>query len=174
MTEQWKDIKDFVGLYKISNLGKVLSIKRNIVLHPELSSNGYLRVGLHKGGKVQNKSIHRLVAEAFIPNPENKPQVNHIDGNKQNNTTSNIEWATSSENIIHRFHTLGQKGVNFGKFGQLNHTSKRVAQIKNDKIIAEYGSVREAGRITGILPSTIHRCISGKYKHAGNYQWKYV
>lgn len=174
MIEQWREIKDFEKLYKISSFGNVFSIKKHKNIKPETSNNGYLRIGLHKAGKVYMKSIHRLVAETFIPNPENKPQINHKNGNKIDNCIENLEWVTPSENVSHRFSVLGHKSVNYRKFGSKNHSSKKVAQIEKDNIIAEYGSVREASRLTGILPSTIHRCIIGKYTHAGNYQWKYI
>ena len=99
--EQWKDIAGFEGFYQVSNTGKVRNVKRNRTLSPALNSRGYQRVLLCKNGDKLNKFIHRLVAEAFIPNPENKPEVNHKDSNKTNNNFYNLEWVTHRENIEH-------------------------------------------------------------------------
>jgi hypothetical protein len=96
MEEIWKDIAGYEGHYMVSNTGKVYSYKRKKVLSP--STQGYHQVCLCKNGKVRSFHIHRLVAEAFIPNPENKPEVNHIDHNTDNNYADNLEWVTKFEN----------------------------------------------------------------------------
>lgn len=115
MTEEWKPIK---GLhYEVSSLGNV----RNSESYKSISQldknrEGYIRVNLFSNGKKKRYFIHRLVAEAFIPNPENKPQVNHKDGNKQNNELSNLEWVTNSENQLHSYYILKNKtGFAHGK-----------------------------------------------------------
>jgi len=99
--ENWKDIKGYEGLYQISDLGRVKSLRRNAILRAGKSNTGYRIVALCKRGKAITKSVHRLVAEYFVDNPYNKPQVNHIDGDKVNNIYANIEWVTASENHIH-------------------------------------------------------------------------
>ncbi len=115
--ELWKDVKGYEGLYKVSNLGRVRSIERYVrsdrnpktglrLIKPKIlkawdNGNGYMVVTISVNKKRKNKYVHRLVAEAFIPNPENKPQVNHIDNNRSNNIISNLEWCTASENSIH-------------------------------------------------------------------------
>ena len=98
MVEIWKDIKGYEGRYKISNTGKVYSCKSQKILSQH-NWDKYYFVQLWKNNKPERKKIHRLVAEAFIPNPENKPEVNHIDQNPQNNNVNNLEWVTRNENI---------------------------------------------------------------------------
>ena len=114
MQEVWKDIKGYEGLYQVSNLGRARSldryvrngtsnknIKRGKILKPCATRDGYLQLNLIKNKKKKVSTVHRLVAKAFIVNFENKPCVNHIDGNKQNNNVENLEWVTYSENTIH-------------------------------------------------------------------------
>lgn len=99
MNEIWKDIKGYEGLYQVSSWGNVKGKKG--ILKPYITEKGYLKVGLFKDGKNHKKRVNRLVAEAFIPNPLNLPQVNHKDGNKKNNSVSNLEYCTNSENRNH-------------------------------------------------------------------------
>lgn len=96
---EWRPIKGYEEEYAISEDGRVWSFRRKIVLRPEEVYNGYLRVALCVDKEIKHFRIHRLVADAFIPNPENKTQVNHIDGNRKNNRVYNLEWATPKENI---------------------------------------------------------------------------
>lgn len=111
MNEIWKDIKGYEGLYQISNFGRVKSLKRminkrrceEIIKKPSLGGKGYYRLPLCKNGINKYYFIHRLVADAFIPNPENKPTVDHIDRNKINNYVNNLRWATYKEQIDNRF-----------------------------------------------------------------------
>lgn len=182
--EIWKGVNNEPG-YEVSNLGRVKSLplkyrtidgriceKKERVLKGNPNSQGYCRVWLNK----KTYKVHRLVAESFIPNPDNKPQVNHIDGNKQNNCVSNLEWATASENNLHAFRVLHRKPVGNILSGKDNANSIKVAQIKEGIIINVYNSVREAERITGIGHSAISRCANKqkKYKTAGGFKWSYV
>ena len=100
MVEIWKPIENYED-YSISNFGNVYSSKRTRILKPTNTTKGYIQVHLSKNGKVKNAPIHRLVAKAFIENVDNKPQVNHIDGNKKNNNVTNLEWCTNLENQRH-------------------------------------------------------------------------
>jgi len=108
--EEWKDIEDFEGYYQVSNHGRIKSlvgwngkqyIKREKILKPSTTSTGYLKVDVKKNKKRKSMRLHRLIALAFIPNTDNKPQINHLDGNPLNNKISNLEWSTQRENVIH-------------------------------------------------------------------------
>ncbi len=125
--EIWKDIEEFKGYYQVSNLGRVKSIERKFFngkgmqTQPEkikdiqTQPNGYRYANLHKDGKNHTRRIHRLVAQAFIPNTESKPDVNHIDGDKANNVINNLEWATKKENIRHMIKS-GYGANQYGKY----------------------------------------------------------
>lgn len=100
--EIWRDIQGYDGLYQVSSWGRVRSWY-SCILHPEVTKKGYLRVDLYDAdGNRKHKKVHRLVANAFIPNSDGKPQVNHKDGNKKNNSVTNLEWVTDAENKDHR------------------------------------------------------------------------
>lgn len=111
MKEIWKDIPGYEGLYQVSNMGRVKSLNFNRSGLPRIlktkNRQGYPRVILWKSGKRHEVCVHRLVAQAFIPNPENKPFVNHKDGNRRNNHVDNLEWCTAQENAIHSVTVLG-------------------------------------------------------------------
>ena len=121
MKEIWKDIKDFEGLYQISNLGRIKSLldnkgkKREIIRKPRKAKNGYLYLNLWNNGKYKTVKIHRLVAEYFIDNVNELPVVNHIDGNKLNNSANNLEWCTYKQNTIHAYKNGLLKSTNFFK-----------------------------------------------------------
>lgn len=108
--EQYKDIKGYEGKYQITSWGRVFDVDKQRFRTLETHNKGYLRVDLFdKNGKRKHHKVHRLVAEAFIPNPDNKPQVNHIDGNNQNNSITNLEWVTDAENKEHQREMLKRK-----------------------------------------------------------------
>jgi predicted XRE-type DNA-binding protein len=114
--EIWKDVIGYEGLYQVSNLGRVKSLRKNLIMKLCSANHGYLNVGLNKNLK-KSFYIHRLVAQAFIPNPENKPQVNHKDGNRLNNKVENLEWNTNYENMRHGYDTglIDNKKENNGR-----------------------------------------------------------
>lgn len=173
-------IKDFDDYY-ISELGDIFSrnynktgrIKKLKPIKDKNNKNGYYVITLCKENKHYNKRIHRLVAEAFIPNPENKLEVNHKNGIKTDNRVENLEWATRKENEIHAYKILGNKSGMKGKFGKQHPNSKIVQQIKNNIIINEYYGTLEAERNTNIKHQSIWRCCVNKRKTAGGYVWKY-
>ena len=167
MKEIWKDVKDYVGYYQVSNLGRIKSLPRNgtinteKILKPNIIKNGYCQVCLQKDGKRKYEKVHRLVAETFIPNTNNLPQVNHKDGNKQNNNANNLEWCSVSYNQLHNCYVL-------------KHNIKQVKQYSLDNVLLKiWDSVRLASRKTNIKCSNIVACIQGKQKTCGGYIWKY-
>lgn len=194
MQEVWKDVKGYEGLYKISNLGNIKSCnkswigynyqsKSNILikmkgkkLRPSCSKCGYKQIILSKNNFSKLKLIHRLVAEAFIPNPENKPCVNHKDGNKTNNCVSNLEWCTYKENSIHAFKTGLSTSYLKGKYGKDHNLSKSVKQYDlNGNLIKIWDCISDASRKLHIDNGRITKCCQHKkYCYtAGGYKWEY-
>ncbi|MBQ4031321.1 MAG: HNH endonuclease [Bacilli bacterium] len=176
MKEVWKDIEGYEGLYKVSNLGNVKSMKyfhheKEGILIGGIKKYGYRQVILVKKGKVKYMNVHRLVAQTFIPNPLNKPQINHIDGNKLNNCVNNLEWCTPSENQIHAYRT----GLKKPLCSEKNKYSKKVNQYDvENKLIKTYNAVREAARENGLNPRDISKCCQNKRKQVGGYKWEYA
>lgn len=170
--EEWRDIKGYEGLYKISNTGKVFSCISNRLMKPVFSGSGYKQVGLSKDMKVTGKMVHRLVAEAFIPNPENKRTVNHIDGNKLNNDVSNLEWNTYSENLKHAY----KHGLNYWCKGK-GKPFRKVCMIDEytGEILKTYDSIGEAYKDHNLFSQTaiIDVCV-GKNSTSGGYVWRYA
>ena len=149
MQESWKEIEGYSGLYQVSDMGRVRSLRKELKSSP--NNIGYLDIKLSLNGEKKHHRVHRLVAAAFIPNPENKPTVNHKDGNKQNNIVANIEWVTRSENNLHAYRVLGRKATcpMKGKFGD-DHNSSIPFHIRfPDGKIVRYASSLEFARITG-------------------------
>lgn len=191
MEEIWKDIKDYEGVYQVSNMGNVRSLDRqshetlNIKAHNLTgrlmkacdNSKGYKFLRFCKNGRSYTKYVHRLVAETFIPNPDNKPQVNHKDMIKSNNNVDNLEWMTSSENIIHGLKNGHKRTRLIKKYGAKNHRSKAVGKFDLEHNLLEvYGGTLEAERETGICHVGIIQCCNNeKYrKTAGGFIWEYV
>lgn len=140
MNEIWRDIEGFEGYYQISNIARVKSLRKGLIMKPVYEGCGYLQVQFPFPKKKHHK-VHRLVAKAFLPNPDNKPFVNHKDGNKSNNLPENLEWVTASENINHAYRTKIRIGVHTGRGGKLHHRSKPVISV-NQTSIVEHESIR--------------------------------
>lgn len=169
MVEEYKNIPGYEGIYQISNYGNVKSLGNNKsrkekLLKLQSKTNGYLFVTLYKNGKHNSYLVHRLVAQVFIPNPGNKPQVNHINGIKTDNNVKNLEWNTNTENVQHSHNTgLCENGI--------KAKSKPVLCTTTGEI---FESINEASRQTGVSPSNIMRCCQGKRKTAKCLEWQYV
>ena len=174
--EIWKDIKGYEGSYQVSNLGSVKSLNRfdsaghklkGKILKACINFDGYHQVILCNG-RIKTFTSHRLIASAFIPNPENKPEVNHKKGIKLDNRASELEWCTRSENMQHAY-DIGLKYKE--KKCCIN---KAILQYdKNEIFIAEYISQLEAKRKTGISNKNISLACNGYKKTAGGFIWKF-
>lgn len=170
MREVFEDLKGYEESYQISNQGRIFTKRRldgnRIIygreLHPIITSDGYLKVDLTKNSETKKFYVHRLVAMQFIKNPDNLPQVNHIDGNKFNNTVSNLEWCTQTANLIHaKEHLLMQHGA-----------ARPSAKLTEEQVIEIYKlkgvlSAKEIGEHYGVSKNTINVILRGK-------KWSYL
>lgn len=165
--EIWKTY-DLDNRFLLSNFGNIM--KNNTKYNPSKNIGG-LTFQVKINNFYKNKSVHREIAKIFIENPENKPQVNHIDGNRFNNHIKNLEWCTNSENVKHSHDKLKRT---FSAYGENHANSKTVSQYSKDNILINiYGSVNEAGRQLGIQFTNIAKCARGERKTAGGFVWKY-
>lgn len=194
MQEIWKPVNGFENLYEISNKGNLKALEkswmainyksktyhkitfREKMIKPSISKCGYKQVILCKNNKTYGKTIHKLVAEAFIPNIENKKCVNHIDGNKLNNNVNNLEWCTHKENSKHSWENGLEKSYLKGKKGKLHNTSKSVNQYDKDgNFIRNWDCISDIKRELNIDSGRISKCCK-HYKYcntAGGYIWEY-
>lgn len=199
--EIWKDINGFEGLYQVSNFGNIKSLPKLVkgsrrggymtkekILKPQYGSNGrtYTHVCLRKNGKTFIKEIHRIVAQHFIPNPNNLPQVNHKDENPANNAVENLEWCDGFYN--HNYGTIKErtkatkeknksdrKGLLTKIERNSNNAPKRVVQKdKQGNVLKVYESSQEAQKETGILSRNIRRCCNGEFVYCGGYKWSFL
>ena len=166
MEEIWCPIKGYEGFYGVSDKGRVRSLKsgKERILKPGSDKDGYLQVGLYKNGEKKMCKVHRLVAQTFIPNPDNLPQVNHKDEDKENNSVHNLEWCSSKYN------------ANFGtRTKKISiKISKPVLQYtKSGEFVREWKSTRAVERNLGYFHSYISNCCNGIHKSAYGYIWKF-
>ena len=177
-TEQWRtavyDGIVYEGLYKVSNFGRILSLNYNKTGKPELMTprkrkDGYFQVNLRKNGEYKTCSLHRLVAQTFLPNPNNLPQVNHIDQDKTNNRVENLEWKSPKDNCNH-----GTRNERIAKANTNGKLSKKVLQFTlNGKLIREWPSIMECER-NGFDSGNVCKCCNGKLPHYKGFLWMYA
>lgn len=176
MDEIWKPVIGYEGLYEVSNLGRVKGLERqgnwrdNILTQCMIGN--YVKVSLTVNGKSQNKLVHRLVAQAFIPNPENKPEVNHKDGNKLNNCLDNLEWVTKSENIKHAYRTgLITKEVTKSRTDKM-HDAVKKRVMRDDGVV--FDSVADAAVSVKVSASMVSNMLHGRQNTAGGHVFKFI
>ena len=201
MKEEWRDIKGYEGLYQVSNLGRVKSLIRGtgnqfrfskveVILKPHLTKKGYFRLSLSKNNKRKSFQVHRLVAEAFIPNPNNYPQVNHKDENKTNNCVDNLEWCTNKYNCNYGNHGEKISKALLESYEKGNRKCKLEGgerAIHNSKVRCittgkEFYSIKQAGEYYGISSYlNISNVCRGKRKYCGKHpvtgeklSWEYI
>ena len=178
--EEWKDIKDYEGLYQISNFGRVKSLERinknnrkvrERILKQSKDNMGYYMVGLSKYGKEKTRTIHRLVAETFINNPNGYNYINHIDCNKTNNKVENLEWCTQKYNVQEAFRNNLQKVYR----GKDSTSSKKVGQYDlKDNLIKIWDCTMDIQRELGFKNNNISSNCLGKKPTAYGYKWRYL
>jgi len=179
MKEIWKDIKGYEGYYQVSNTGKVKSFhgKNERILSHRINRSGYCQVALSLQNNLKYFVIHRLVALTFIPNPNNKKEVNHKDGNKTNNNIYNLEWATRSENLLHSY-DIGLRKIrkhknldNYKKNKGYNYWGKKQVIIFDKETAKLFNSIKEASQYIGCSYSGAKSSISNKCRI---YGWRLV
>jgi len=169
--ESWAPIAGTGGLYEVSTKGRVRSVRKGIILKPNPNSE-YPNITMSIDNLRQQRAVHRLVAEAFIDNPSDKPQVNHKDGNKRNNVVGNLEWATGKENTLHSYRVLGHKGL-VRWFGE-GPTARPVLQLtlKGD-FVHRWDSASRAAAEGAFHAPSISEAARGKLKQHKGFLWAY-
>lgn len=196
LIEEWRSVCGFEGYYEVSNTGNVRSCDRYVnaklgsksflkgeMMKLQKNHKGYMTVILHKNNKHYSKTVHRLVAEAFIDNPENLPQVNHKDTDKTNNNVTNLEWISNYDNMQHAMQHGCYKNAftEKARASTIKNLEKAIDRLKIAVIqydmgwnkIREFESISFAGRTLGISASKIVACCKGKRNMCGGYRWKY-
>ena len=165
MKEVWKDVKGYEGLYRVSNFGRIWSCRFGREISPAKSTDGYYQIRFYVNKSKKLFSVHRLVAMHFIPNPENKAQVNHKDGNVENNRVDNLEWATQSENLRHA--ALSLRKPLGGRY------AIRVRCVETNSV---YQSIGEAARETGLSKGHIAKVLKKEEgrTQTGGFHWKFA
>lgn len=183
--ENWKDIKGYEGFYQVSDLGRVKSLERDVyfpngiiirhmeekILVPNIDKQGYAYVSLCLNGKRKSIKVHRLVAMAFLPNPENKPQVNHIDEVKTNNAVDNLEWCNAQYNI--NYGTRTERQVQNRRSFKLGN-NPQAKPVFCEELNKTFDCAKRAEEELGIWGTSIIKVCKGKAKTTGGFHWRYA
>lgn len=182
--EVWLPVKEYEDRYAISNKGRIKSLERvnnygrrikEKILKASMTSTGYRLVTLLKDGKIKGVTIHRLVANAFLPNTKKEPCINHKDGNKLNNNVENLEWCGYSFNNKHALDNGLRKPAWSGKFNSNHPRSRKIVQYTIDMgKVKEWNSIREASKFFGVSEGGICDCCKGNHKTFHGYVWRYA
>lgn len=171
--ETWSTIKGFDN-HKVSTTGRVMNIKTGKILSPFTTKNGYQTIALSECGKSHKKYVHRIVAEAFIPNEYSKLQVNHLNGNKRDNRVENLEWCTSSENHLHRSRVLGIK-----RSSEHMYTMCNLAKVTHYRPVVcvetnvVFDCVVDAAKSVSRKPCSLVDVLKGRHETCAGFHWKY-
>lgn len=178
MIEEWKDIEGYEGLYEVSNLGNVRSLgngksnkSKEILLKSRKNKYGYLQIGLCKDGKQKTYRIHRLVAQAFIPNPENKKEIDHINTVRDDNRVENLRWSTRVENINNNLSKIKYSDC---RFSFKNHKAKSILQFNNNmELVKKWDCTMDIERELGFKHQNISSVCLGKREISFGFKWGY-
>ena len=177
ISEVWRDVLGYEGLYQVSNLGRVKSLSRKAgyvflrekIMKPTLGKNGYFSVILSFNMKTKRVYIHRLVAEAFVPNPNGYSYVNHKDECKTNNVSWNLEWCTHNYNL-----NYGTHNKRLSESKKDKHT-KPILQLTTDgSVVKEWDSIKEAAKQNGLRPCNISAVLHGYQTTCGGFKWRFA
>lgn len=190
--EQWREVEGYEGLYEVSNYGRVRSldrvvrgrwgndcVKKGRVLTLSDDGQGYKIVSLSKRNKAKSFRVHRLVGAEFIPNLENKGDINHRDGNKANNYFENLEWATRKENINHAWSNGLNENIRKARIKYGKEAAKAMQKAHQKKVICietgkTYFSMKDAAEFAKVHPSSISQVLRGISKTSGGFTWKFA
>lgn len=184
-SEEWVVCEDY-PFYMINREGQVKSNLTNKILKTARLKTGYVCVGLRKGGKSYTVRLHRLLAKAFIPNPHNKPHVDHINGVRDDNRVENLRWCTNKENQNFELAKINNSNARKGKKQSIECVEKRAKALQKSigkkvnqytldgEYVASYNSFNEARRLTGVWDASVRNCCIGRFKQAGGYIWRFA
>lgn len=183
--EVWVDVREFEGYYKVSSLTRVKRLYRESPtkdgklkklperLMSQSNSLGYMACSFRVGAHVKQRKVHRMIAEAFIPNPDNKPHINHINGDRSDNRIENLEWCTSAENAIHAFRVIKTRKSPFkGRTWGVHHPCNK--KVKCDTLDIIFRSGSEAAKCVGLSISKVRRVLQGMYPHVDGLTFRYI